>query len=154
MTSGFGVHSETKRPPLRKSAGFGVHSETQNTAVEKSAGFEFTPTPKYRGLENPRDLGSTLRHQNTAVLKIRGIRVQQWIFQTAEFWFRSAPKTPRLSGTVVLVFVYNTVRSMFKYRTHHLSALQRNGKRHQRQLNIIMTAAKVCSVRIFLDAIV
>jgi hypothetical protein len=33
----------------------------------------------------------------------------EWIFQTAGFWFQSAPKIPRLSGTVVLVFVCNTV---------------------------------------------
>ena len=54
--------------------------------------------------------------------------------------------------SVVLVFVYNTVRSMFKHQTHHMSAHHLNGKRHQRQLNIIMTADKVCSLHTFLDA--
>jgi hypothetical protein len=117
---------------------------TQKLVLQKLYTVLYTKTST---TELDRGILGTTESKNTA-------EFLEWIFQTAGFWFRSAPKIPRLYGTVVLVFVYNTVRSMFKHRTHHMSALQLHGKRHRRQLNIIMTTVKVCSLRAFLDAIV
>ena len=72
-------------------------NETKIPQSRKSAGYGFTPTQKYRGLENPLDSGSALRDQNTVIEKICGIRVhsetkipRSW--KSAGFGFTPRPK--------------------------------------------------------------